>query len=138
MNLALFLMYEDTANFATANQTMQTYKAGVLKRYRTWLQGILEDYWYDTILADHLGMEVKDVISSPIKVKAIFADINFETRKEVIEGDKILVDMEELNRIDVAKDIDRKDIVARIEQEEADWKNSKKNNNSRQSKNHST
>ena len=120
MSLPLFLMYEDTANFATANQTMQTYKAGVLKRYRTWLQGILEDYWYDIILADHLGIEIKDVISSPIKVKAIFADINFETRKEVIESDKILVDMEVFNRTDVAKDIDRKDIVARIEQEEAD------------------
>jgi len=120
MNLPLFLLYEDTANFATANQTMQVYKAGVLKRYRAWLQGILEDYWYDTILADHLGIEVKDVVSAPIKVKAIFQDINFETRKEVIEADKILTDMEVFNRMDVAKDIDRKDIVARIEQEEAD------------------
>lgn len=120
MNLPLFLMYEDTANFATANQTMQVYKAGILKRYRAWLQGILEDYWYDTILADHLGIEVKDVVSAPIKVKAIFQDINFETRKEVIEADKILTDMEVFNRTDVAKDIDRKDIVARLEQEEAD------------------
>lgn len=120
MNLPLFLMYEDTANFATANQTMQVYKAGILKRYRTWLQGILEDYWYDTILADHLGIEAKDVVSAPIKVKAIFQDINFETRKEVIEADKLLVDMEVFNRADVAKDIDRKDIVTRIEQEEAD------------------
>lgn len=120
MNLPLFLMYEDTANFATANQTMQVYKAGVLKRYRAWLQGILEDYWYDTILADHLGIEVKDVVSAPIKVKAIFQDINFETRKEVIEADKLLVDMEVFNRTDVAKDIDRKDIVARLEQEEAE------------------
>ena len=119
MNLPLFLMYEDTANFATANQTMQVYKAGILKRYRAWLQGILEDYWYDTILADHLGIEVKDVVSAPIKVKAIFQDINFETRKEVIEADKILTDMEVFNRTDVAKDIDRKDIVARLEQEEA-------------------
>ena len=112
-------MYEDTANFATANQTMQVYKAGVLKRYRTWLQGILEDYWYDTILADHLGMEVKDVLSSPIKIKAIFQDINFETRKEIIEADKILFDMDVVNRADIAKDIDRKDLVTRIESEES-------------------
>lgn len=119
MNLPLFLMYEDTANFATANQTMQVYKSGVLKRYRTWLQGILEDYWYDTILADHLGIEVKDVVSAPIKVKAIFPDINFETKKEIIEGDKILVDIGVMNERDVAKDIDRPDIVSRLDSEEA-------------------
>jgi len=119
MNLPLFLLFEDTANFATANQTMQVYKAGVLKRYRTWLQGILEDYWYDTILADHLGIEVKDVVSAPIKIKAVFADINFETRKEVIEADKILMDMGVFNERDVAKDIDRPDIVNRLDSEEA-------------------
>jgi len=119
MSLPLFLLYEDTANFATANQTMQVYKAGVLKRYRTWLQGILEDYWYDTILADHLGIEVKDVVSAPIKVKAVFADINFETRKEVIEADKMLMDMQVFNERDVAKDIDRPDIVNRLDSEEA-------------------
>lgn len=77
MNLPLFLLFEDRANFATANQTMQVYKQGVLKRYRTWLQGILEDYWYDLILADHLGIELQDVIAMPIKIKAIFPDINF-------------------------------------------------------------
>jgi hypothetical protein len=120
MNLPLFLLYEDTANFATANQVMQVYKAGVLKRYRTWLQGILEDYWYDTILADHLGMEVKDVLSAPIKIKAIFADINFETRKEIIEADKILNDMGVMNEKEIAKDIDRPDIVRRLEDEESD------------------
>ena len=127
MSLPLFLLFEDTANFATANQTMQVYKAGVLKRYRTWLQGILEDYWYDTILADHLGMEVKDVLSSPIKIKAIFQDINFETRKEIIEADKILFDMDVVNRADIAKDIDRKDLVTRIESEESKMDDEQKN-----------
>jgi hypothetical protein len=120
MNLPLFLMYEDTANFATANQTMQVYKAGILKRYRVWLQGILEDYWYDPILADHLNIDIKDVISMPIKIKAIFEDINFETRKEIIEGDKQLFDMDIMDRVDVAKDIDRRDLVTKIEAQEAD------------------
>ena len=120
MNLPLFLMYEDTANFATANQTMQVYKAGILKRYRTWLQGILEDYWYDTILADHLNIEIKNVIAAPIKIKAIFADINFETRKEVIEADKLLNDMGVMDETDIAKDIDRKDLVNKLEAQQAD------------------
>jgi hypothetical protein len=120
LNLPLFLMFEDTANFATANQTMQVYKAGILKRYRTWLQGILEDYWYDTILADHLAIDIKDVISAPIKIKAIFADINFEIRSEIVTADKVLFDMKVLNRQDIAKDIDRKDIVARLDEEEAE------------------
>jgi hypothetical protein len=118
MSSPLFLTFEDTANFATANQVMQVYKAGMLKRYRTWLQGILEEY-YDTILADHFNVELKDVISLPIKIKAIFPDINFETRKDVIEADKMLVDMSVFGPTDVAKDIDRKDIVQRIEEEQA-------------------
>jgi hypothetical protein len=120
MNLPLFLLYEDTANFATANQTMQVYKSGVLKRYRVWLQGILEDYWYDPILADHLNIDIKDVISMPIKIKAIFEDINFETRREVIEADEKLVAMDVMDKIDVAKDIDRKDLAAKLESQEAE------------------
>lgn len=119
MSLPLFLLFEDTANFATANQVMQVYKQGMLKRFRTWLQGILEDYYYDLILADHLGIELKDVISAPIKIKAVFPDINFETRKDVIEADQMLVNMGVFNPSDVAKDIDRKDIVQRVEEEQA-------------------
>jgi hypothetical protein len=118
MSSPLFLTFEDTANFATANQVMQVYKAGMLKRYRTWLQGILEEY-YDTILADHFNVELKDVISLPIKIKAIFPDINFEVRAEVVAADKTLVDIGVFNAADVAKDIDRKDIVQRIEEEQA-------------------
>lgn len=120
MSVPLFLMFEDTATFATANQVMQVWKAGMLKRYRTWLQGILEEHWYDVILADHFNIELKDVISLPIKIKPIFQDINFETRKEIIEGDKMLHDMNVMNEMDVAKDIDRKDIAQRLEEEESE------------------
>ena len=120
MNVPLFTIFEDTANFATANQAMQVYKAGALKDFRTSLQGSLEDYWYDTILADHFNIEVKDVISLPIKVKAVFDDINFETRKEIVEADKILFDMQVFDRMDIAKDIDRSDLVPRLEEEEAE------------------
>jgi len=119
MNLPLFLMFEDTANFATANQVMQVYKSGMLKRYRTWLQGILEENWYNPILADHLGIPLKDVISAPIKIKPIFPDINFETRKDIIDADKILYDMSVFNEEDIARDIDRKDIAQRIAEEAA-------------------
>jgi hypothetical protein len=119
MSLPLFLMFEDTANFATANQTMQVYKEGVLKRYRAWLQGILEDFWYDTILADHLDIDVKDVILAPIRMKATFDDISFETRETTVETDERLFQMEVFNRQDVAKDIDRKDVAHRIDEEES-------------------
>jgi len=117
MNLPLFMLFEDTTNFATANQVMQVYKTGVLTRYRTWLQGILEDYWYDPILADHLGIDVADVISAPIRIKAIFQDINFETRKDIIDADKVLMDEGVFTNVDTAKDIDRKDIANRLELE---------------------
>jgi len=118
MNLPLFMLFEDTANFATANQVMQVYKTGVLTRYRTWLQGILEDYWYDPILADHLGIELKDVISAPIRIKAVFQDINFETRKEIIEADEKLQNMMVFTNVDTAKDIDRKDVANRLQLEQ--------------------
>jgi len=118
MNLPLFMLYEDTANFATANQVMQVYKAGMLGRYRTWLQGILEDYWYDPILADHLDIELKDVISAPIKIKATFDDINFETRQEVITADEKLQNMMVFTNVDTAKDIGREDIARRLQEEE--------------------
>jgi len=118
MNIPQFLLFEDTANFATANQVMQCFKAGVLKRYRTWLQGILEDYWYDPILADHLGIELKDVISAPIRIKAVFQDINFETRKEIIEADEKLQNMMVFTNVDTAKDIDRKDVANRLQLEQ--------------------
>lgn len=119
MNSPLFLTFEDTANFATANQVMQVYKSGMLERERTAWQGTLEDYYYATILADHLNIELKDVISAPINIKVVFPDINFEVRADVINADKILVDMGVMNPADVAKDINRKDLVERIEQEMA-------------------
>ena len=116
-SLPMFLLFEDTANFATANQVMQVYKAGMLKRHRTWFQGILEKYWYDPMLADHLNIELKDVISADIKIKAIFPDINFETRKEILEGDQIAANLGVLNKVDIAKDIGREDIIPRLELE---------------------
>ena len=118
INLPLFMLFEDTANFATANQVMQVYKAGMLGRYRTWLQGILEDYWYDPILADHLDIELKDVISAPIKIKATFDDINFETRQEVIAADEKLQNMMVFTNVDTAKDIGRDDIANRLQVEQ--------------------
>ena len=118
MNLPQFLLFEDTANFATANQVMQCYKSGMLKRYRTWLQGILEDYWYDPILANHLNIELEDVISAPIKIKATFQDINFETRLDVITADEKLQNMMVFTNVDTAKDIDRKDIANRLQLEQ--------------------
>ena len=117
MNVPLFSIFEETATYATANQAGQVYKAGTIKDYRTSLAGTLEDYWFDTIVADHFNVDVRDVISLPIKVRAVFDDINFETRKEIIEGDHILKGDGVFNEIDIAKDIDRKDIIPRLETE---------------------
>ena len=119
VSLPQFLLFEDTANFATANVVMTSYKAGMLKRYRTWYQGILEKYWYDPILADHLDIPLDQVISADIKIKATFPDINFETRKDIVDADHLLITDGVFNKIDFAKDIDRDDIVPRLEEEEA-------------------
>jgi hypothetical protein len=119
ISMPQFLLFEDTANFATANQVMQTYKAGMLKRYRTWYQGILEKYWYDPILADHLDIPIDQVISADIKIKAVFPDINFETKLDVITGAEKLQNMNVYKPVDTAKDIDRDDLVNRLEEEEA-------------------
>ena len=115
LNLPLFLLFEDTANFATANQVMQTYKQSTIVRYRTWLRGVLEKYWYDPILADYFNVELEDVIAQEIKIKPIFEDLNFETRKEIIEGDQMLFNIGVLDNVDIADDIGRKDIVRKLE-----------------------
>ena len=120
MSLPLFLMFEDTANFATAQQVMEVYRNGRLKRQRAWLQGIMEKYWYDPMLADHLDIEIEDVLSADWKIKATFADINFEPRKSVIEADALLFDREIMNKAEVAKDINRDDIAQRHIEEELD------------------
>lgn len=119
MNLPIFLAFEDTTNFATANQVMQAYKVSTLARHRTWLQGILEKYWYDPILADFYGVPIEDVVSQEIKIKPVFDDINFETRLEVIQGEDILIRNAVHNPIDAAKAIDDKHAQRRLELEDA-------------------
>lgn len=118
INLPLFLMFEDTANFATANQVMQVFKVSTLNRYRTWLQGILEKCWYDRILAAHLGIDVEDVIAQDIKIKPVFEDINFATTKEILEGEQLAFNMGVHERMDVARAIDDRIAMARIAQED--------------------
>jgi hypothetical protein len=119
LNLPIFLAFEDTTNFATANQVMQAYKVSTLQRNRTWLQGILEKYWYDPILADFFGVEIEDVVSQPIKIKPVFDDINFETRLEVIQGEDILIRNTVHNPMDAAKAINDKQAQRRLEMEDA-------------------
>lgn len=118
-SLPQFLLFEDTANFATANVVMTSYKAGMLKRYRTWYQGILEKYWYDPILADHLDIPLDQVISADIKIKAIFPDINFETKLDVITGAEKLQNMSVYKPANTAKAIGEEDLIPILEEEEA-------------------
>jgi len=112
----MFLLFEDSANFATAREVMQAYKAGVLERDRTWLRGFLEKYWYDPILADHLRLDsLEDLGNAKMKIKAAFEDINFETRKDIIDREIPLIEQGVLLPLDVAKDIDaRPEIIERL------------------------
>lgn len=119
LNLPLFLVFEDTANFATANQVMQAFKVSTMVRNRAWLQGVLEKYWYDPILADFYGVPVEEIISQEVKIKPIFEDVNFETRLEIINGCNMLQMMGVYNPIDTAKDINNKAVQRRLELEDA-------------------
>lgn len=112
----MFLLFEDSANFATAREVMQAYKAGVLERDRTWLRGFLERYWYDPILADHLKLDdLADLGNAKMKIKSAFEDINFETRKDIIDSEIPLLEQGVLLPLDVAKDIDaRPEIIERL------------------------
>ena len=86
MLVPLFLIFEDTANFATANQAVQAWKATVIDYYRTKLQDILEQYWYDYTIADHYGVKVEDVISMRVKIKPVFEDLIFDTYKDNVDA----------------------------------------------------
>ena len=130
LGLPLFLMYEDTANFATANQVMQAYKVTTILRQRQWLSNTLEKYWYDPMLADWFNCDIKDVIKQEIRIKPVFEDINFETNLDIITGVEKLINLDIYNRVDGAKSINNKEVAARLimegaiakDQEEADIK----------------
>jgi hypothetical protein len=91
MMVPMFLLFEDTANFATAAQALQAWRATTLDYYRTILQGILEQYWYDPILADHFDLDIKDVISARVKLKPVFEDLIFDNYKDNVEAVTALV-----------------------------------------------
>ncbi len=114
----MFLLFEDSANFATAKEVMQGYKAGVLERDRTWLRNFLEKYWYDPILADHLGIKkLDDLLDEKIKIKAAFDDVNFETRRDIVETDIQLLNANVMLPVDIARDAELSpDIIERLEQ----------------------
>ena len=42
-----------------------------MEYYRTLLQGILEQYWYDPLLADHFDVDIEEVICSTCKDETI-------------------------------------------------------------------
>jgi hypothetical protein len=86
LGLPVFFMFEDSPNHATAIASLQAYKVGTLRRYRTWVRNILEKYWYDPILADHLNVTVDEVISQRIKVRATFEDIVFDIFKDQVSA----------------------------------------------------
>ena len=114
LGLPLFLMFEDTANFATANQVMQAYKVTTVLRHRQWLANLLERYWYDPIIADWFGCDIDDVVSQEVKIRPYFEDINFETNLDIITGAAQLLQMDVYNRVDVAKALNNKEVQDRL------------------------
>jgi hypothetical protein len=86
MMMPLFLMFEDDANFATAAQAVQAFKVGVVDYYRTWIRGFLEKYWYDPILADHLNVDIEDVIAEQIKINATFEDLIYDPFSDKVDS----------------------------------------------------
>ncbi len=122
MSLPLFMIFEETATFATADQVLQVFKNGILQNYQTWLQDILETYWYDPMLADFLKIPVEEVIESDYKIKVTFPPIDFSTRDKIVASDQILFNMGVLTKPDVAEDIGRADIASRLRKEELDSK----------------
>ncbi len=114
----MFLLFEDSANFATAKEVMQGYKAGVLERDRTWLRNFLEKYWYDPILADHLKLDdLDDLLDAKIKIKAAFDDVNFETRRDIAETDIQYLNANVMLPIDLARNAElAPEIIERLEQ----------------------
>ena len=91
MMVPMFLIFEDTANFATAAQALQAWKVTTIDYYRTILQGILETYWYNPIIADHFNLDISEVITEKIKIKAEFDDLIFDTYKDKVEAMSQLV-----------------------------------------------
>ena len=91
MAIPLFIIFEDDSNFATANKAMQAFKVGTLDRMRTWIQNALEKYWYDPMVADHLNIDLEQVLAARIKVKAVIEDIVYDLPEEIANKEVALV-----------------------------------------------
>jgi len=114
IGLPAFLLLSNVANFATADKEAQIFKAGTLTYYRNWLRGVYEDYWYDPMLAEHLKIPIEKVIAADLKVKAVFEDLIYETRKETIEGEQILVNIGVHDEEDVLEKLGEDQLLEKV------------------------
>lgn len=119
LGIPVYFLFEDNPNHATAIASQQAYKVSTLQRHRTWVRDILETYWYDPILADHLNVSVEDVISEKIKVRAILEDVVFDIFRDQVSA---LVSLHNAGIYDdekVLKELGADDVWARKREMEA-------------------
>jgi len=76
-----FLMgFEQITNRATSELVMHAWRESDLNHARTWLQGILEPQWYDSLVA--IRFPDIDLQEMAIKAKLEFEDITMESLKD--------------------------------------------------------
>lgn len=116
LNFPLFFMFEDVPNHATAQESLAAFKAGTLKRYRTWIKNSLELYWYDPILSDHLGMPLDQIIDQKYKINATFEDIIFDTFKDKTDAIINLLNAGIIDEEKALKELGYDDVLERLKQ----------------------
>jgi len=116
LNFPLFFMFEDVPNHATAQESLAAFKAGTLKRYRTWIKNTLEKYWYDPILADHLGIPIEQAAEQRYKINATFEDIVFDTFKDKSDSIIALLNAGIIDTEKALKELGYDDVLERWKQ----------------------
>jgi len=116
LNFPLFFMFEDVPNHATAQESLAAFKAGTLKRYRTWIKNTLEKYWYDPIMADHLGLPIESVLEQKYKINATFEDITFDTFKDKSDSIIALLNAGIIDTEKALKELGYEDMLERLKQ----------------------
>ena len=104
---------KNVPNRAVADLAMNVWRESDLNHARSWLQGIIEPQWYDTLMILDQGEDF-DIEKFKLKAKLEFEDITFETLKDRAETVIMLLQAGLMTLEKACKILDLEDVYEQI------------------------
>jgi len=105
---------KNVPNRAVADVAMNVWREADLNHARTWLRGIIEPQWYDSLMLIHFGEDI-DVGTFWAKCKLEFEDITYETLKDKAETVIMLMNAGLMTIEKACKILDLEDVLEQIQ-----------------------